>query len=289
MSTTIREALQAARRRLSPSSPSPRLDAELLLGHALGRPREYLHTWPERDLAQREQVRFERLLERREAGEPIAYLTGEREFWSMTLHVVPGVLIPRPETELLVELLLEHLPADRPAQVADLGTGSGAIALALARERPGWNILATDRSSETLAIARENATRLGIGRIDWRLGAWFEPLAGLRFDAIVSNPPYVASDDPHLAQDDVRFEPSGAFDGGPDGLDELRSIIEGSPAHLKPGGWLVLEHGCDQGPAVRALLQTAGLGDIRTHCDLAGLERATIARQGDRVGPAGEA
>jgi release factor glutamine methyltransferase len=289
MSTSIREALYSGERRLSRTSPSPRLDAELLLGYALGRPREYLYAWPERDLTQRQQARFERLVGRRADGEPIAYLTGEREFWSMRLRVAPGVLIPRPETELLVELLLESLPADRPARVVDLGTGSGAIALALARARPGWDILATDRSGEALAMARDNAERLGIERVDWRLGAWFAPLASLRFDAVVSNPPYVASEDPHLSQGDVRFEPNGALDGGPDGLDELRRIIDGSPAHLKRGGWLVLEHGCDQGPAVRSLLLAAGLGAIRTHRDLAGLERATIARQGDPEGFAGEA
>ncbi len=280
MPSTISEALQAAEKSLSRTSPSPHLDAEVLLSHALGRPRSFLYTWPERSLTGEEQDRFRDLIDRRAEGEPIAYLTGEREFWSQAIGVTPGVLIPRPETELLVELALEHLPHGRAARIADLGTGSGAVALALARECPGCRITATDASATALSLARENAERLGLGGIDWRLGSWMEPLAGPRFDLIVSNPPYVASGDPHLERGDVRFEPREALDAGPEGLDDLRRIVEGAPDRLLSGGWLILEHGSDQGEAMRAMLSKAGFKDVETRRDLAGLERATLGRLG---------
>lgn len=285
MFTTIREALQAARRRLSSTSASPHLDAEVLLSHSLGQPRSRLVAWPEHELDEQAQTSFRALIDRRERGEPIAYLTGEREFWSQSIRVAPGVLIPRPETELLVELVLEHFPSEISGRIADLGTGSGAIALALARERPRCWITATDASAAALAQARENAQRLGYDAIDWRLGDWLEPLAGLRFDVIVSNPPYVASDDPHLAQGDVRFEPREALDAGPDGLNDLRRIIGHAPDRLMPGGWLILEHGFEQGEAVRGLLGAMGFDAVHTRRDLSGLERASLGRMSLSEGP----
>jgi release factor glutamine methyltransferase len=258
----------------------PRRDAEILLQHVLGCDRSWLVAHDTDPLPREQAARFRTLWTRRLAGEPVAYLTGRRGFWTLDLAVNTGVLIPRPETELLVETALARIPVDAAWDLADLGTGSGAIALALARERPACRVLATDRSAEALAVARANARRHGIGNVDFREGDWWAPLEGLRLDLIVSNPPYVPAADPHLSRGDVRFEPRGALASGPEGLDDLRTIIAGAPAHLHPGGTLLLEHGYDQGAAVRALLRAAGFTDVRTWRDLNGHERVS---EGDTV------
>jgi release factor glutamine methyltransferase len=251
-----------------------RLDAELLLAAALGVPRARLRSHPEAAAHPAAVARYLRLIGRRAAGEPLAYLTGRREFWSLDLAVSPAVLIPRPETELLVERALALRAAGGGALV-DLGTGCGAIALALARERPGWRVVATDVSEPALAIARANAATLGLERVEFRAGSWFEPLGAERFDLIVSNPPYVAADDPALSGPALRYEPRLALTPGADALECLRALARAAPAHLAPGGWLLLEHGADQGQAVRRELVLAGLRSVRSHCDLAGHERVT--------------
>jgi release factor glutamine methyltransferase len=255
------------------------IDAEWLLAHALRRPRSWLYAHGG-DVADAEtRVRFAALVERRAAGEPVAYLTGSRGFWSFDLRVTPDTLIPRPETELLVELALARLPPARASRIADLGTGSGAIALALARECPDAIVVATDVSSAALAIARENAEALGIGNVRLRQGDWCSALDGSLFDLIASNPPYIADDDPHLIAGDLRFEPGAALASGHDGLDAIRAIVRDAPAHLVPGGWLLLEHGFGQGPAVRALLHAADFVDVDTARDLEGRERVTLGRR----------
>ena len=275
---TIAESLRLAQARLAPLHDTARLDAELLLAHVLDRPRAWLHAWPEKPLGKAAQERFRRLLERRLRGVPIAYLTGRCEFWSLPLEVNPATLIPRPETELLVEQALERIPEAETRDIADLGTGSGAVALAVARERPRCRMVATDRSEEALATARRNAAILGIEGIYFRYGDWYEALRGERFDLILSNPPYVAQDDPHLRQGDLRFEPRSALAAGPDGLDAIRTLISGAAAHLNPGGWLLLEHGFDQGEAVARLLRRSGYHELSRHDDLAGRHRVSAAR-----------
>ncbi len=271
----ISTALIDAARRLAATSDSARLDAEVLLMHVLEVGRTHLYAWPEKTLSSGEAERFETLIDRRSAGEPVAYLTGEQEFWSLTLWVTPATLIPRPETELLVERALAAIPSDAAWQVADLGTGSGAVALALASERPACRIIATDRSETALETAAANGTRLGIGNVEFREGNWLEPLEGERFNVIVSNPPYVAEHDPHLNRGDLRFEPVTALASGADGLDAIRTIAAAAPACLAPGGRLLLEHGFDQGAAVRGLLTGAGFSAVQTWRDAAGLERVT--------------
>jgi release factor glutamine methyltransferase len=275
---TLSELLADAARRLAAISETPRLDAEVLLAAALERPRSYLHAWPEQTPEPEQSARFTAWLERRRTGEPIAYLLGRREFWSLELEVTPDTLIPRPETELLVELALARLPADRAITVADLGTGSGAIALALAVERPLARIVATDRSPAALTIARRNARRLDIGHVEFREGEWCVPLGNERFDLIAANPPYVAAADPRWRQGELRFEPPAALVSGADGLDALRAIIGQVPDYLKPGGWLLLEHGYDQGETVPALLGERGFGAVSDHRDAAGLSRTSSGR-----------
>lgn len=259
-------------------SPTPRLDAQLLLGQVTGLGRAALLVHGQRPLedpAQR--ARYRALVERRARGEPLAYLTGEREFWSFTVEVTPETLVPRPETELLVELALVLGPPG-PARVADLGTGSGAVALALARERPAWQVVASDIAPATLAVARANARRLGLDAVAWLQGHWGAALAAAAFDLVVSNPPYVAEADPALAGA-LAFEPRRALASGPEGLDALRALAAGLPRCLRPGGWLLLEHGAGQGAAVREALAAAGLTDIETARDLAGLERVSRGRR----------
>ena len=274
---TLTVLLRHAARELVTSSETPRLDAELLLAHVLGRPRSYLYTWPEAQPNTAEMTLFQSLLARRVRGEPIAYLTGRREFWSLDLEVSPATLIPRPETELLVELALEKLPLE-PCYIADLGTGSGAIALALARERPNWRILACDASAEALGIARSNAERLDIDSIEFQHSDWLTSIPPLQFNMIVSNPPYVAAASPYLQQGDVRFEPSSALIAGQDGLDAIRQIIKQSGEYLASGAYLLFEHGNEQGAATRKLLQQARYHEIETKHDLAGHERVSGGR-----------
>lgn len=276
---TVGAALAGAARLLG-----TRLDAELLLAHVLDASRAAVIAGDERELSPEQQGDFEQLLARRAAGEPLAYLTGVKEFWSLELEVTPAVLVPRPETELLVEWALAVLPPGRPAHVLDLCTGSGAIALALARERPQARIVASDLSAAALDVARRNARRLALGNVQCLSGNFYDipglPDGSHGFDLIVSNPPYVAEGDPHLA--DLAFEPALALTSGPDGLDALRAIVAGAGARLRAGGWLLLEHGADQGPAVRDLCERAGLRAVQTRRDLAGHERATGGQAPDK-------
>jgi len=268
-----RDALAAATRRLG-----ERADAELLLLHVLHKPRSWLFTHADDALDADVQSAYDALLGRREAGEPVAYITGRRGFWTLELEVTPATLIPRPETELLVELVLRHLPPDFSGRVADLGTGSGAIALAIARERPRAQVLATDASTAALEVARRNAQRHAIGNVDFVHGDWLLPLAGKRFELIVSNPPYIEAADPHLARGDLRFEPASALASGSDGLDDIRRIVDGARRHLDPSGWLLLEHGWNQGAAVRALLLHAGYEQIFTAQDIERRDRVSGGR-----------
>ncbi|MGH8157835.1 MAG: peptide chain release factor N(5)-glutamine methyltransferase [Rhodanobacter sp.] len=266
----VRSVLVAATQRLG-----ERADAEALLLHALGKPRSWLYSHADAALDADVETSYAALLERREAGEPVAYITGHRGFWSMELEVSPATLIPRAETELLVELALQRLPRDVACSVADLGTGSGAIALAIASERPLARITATDASADALTVARRNARCLGIGNVIFANGDWLAPLAGQRFDLIVSNPPYIEAADPHLAQGDLRFEPASALASGQDGLDDIRHIVREARAHLQPGGWLLFEHGWNQGAAARALLVEAGYADVFTGQDLEQRDRVS--------------
>ncbi len=275
----IETVLQQASHKLATVTETSRLEAEILLAHVLGKSRTWLRTWPEHVPSAGQQRRFHELLARRAAGEPVAHLTGERDFWDMTLRVTPDTLIPRPETERLVELALERIPQEADWRIADLGTGSGAIALALARERPACHVIATDLSADALRVARGNAERLGVGNLEFRHGPWLAPLAGERLPLIVSNPPYVHPDDPHLTRGDLRFEPASALGSAPDGLRDIREIAHAAREHLTPGGWLLLEHGYDQGPAVRDILATQGYGELATHTDLSGHERVTLGRR----------
>lgn len=278
MSHDIRGLSAAAAARIG--GGEARFEAELLLAHVLGRPRAWLFAWPEFEPAAAQRETFERLVERRRAGEPIAYLTGHRAFWSFDLAVTPAVLIPRPETERLVELALMRIDADADVAIADLGTGSGAIALALAYERPRARVLASDASDEALAVARANAQRLGIANIDFAQGDWCAALGARRFDVIVSNPPYIAADDAHLGQGDLRHEPPAALASGADGLDAIRRIVADAPRHLHPGGWLLLEHGWQQAAQVRELLVAAAFDDVGSVMDLEGRDRVTLGRAG---------
>jgi release factor glutamine methyltransferase len=259
---------------------SARLDAAVLLAHVLGKPRTYLLAWPDRQPDAAQQQRYAGLLARRLRGEPVAYLTGWREFWSLELEVTPDTLIPRPETETLVALALQAIPVDAALQIADLGTGSGAIALALASERPRCQVVATDRSVAALAVAKRNAGRLQLNNIEFLAGHWFAPLAGRRFDLVVSNPPYIATQDPHLNTGDVRFEPRGALTAGTHGMEALREIAQDARAHLLDNGRLFMEHGYDQGPAACALLQDMGYLEVRDHPDPAGLDRVVTGEKG---------
>ena len=261
-----------------PDSPTARLDAELLLAAALGKSRSYLHTWPEKIVTSEDALTFASYLQRRRGGEPVAYILGQQGFWKLDLEVAPHTLIPRPDTELLVEAALELLPAT-PTQVLDLGTGSGAIALALASERPAWKVTAVDRVLEAVALAERNRQRLHLNNATVLSSHWFSALQGRTYDLIISNPPYIAANDPHLAAGDVRFEPASALVAGQDGLDDLRHIIKEAPAHLNAGGWLLLEHGYDQAAAVRDLLLKEGFEEVHSRIDLGGHERITLGRR----------
>ena len=254
------------------------VDAEWLLAHALEKPRGWLYAHADDRVDAHVRQRFEALVERRAAGEPVAYLTGTRGFWSLDLYVTTDTLIPRAETELLVELALARLPADKDCNVADLGTGSGAIALAIASERPRAQIVAIDASTAALDVARRNAMDLGVRAVDFRQGDWCTALGDATFDLVASNPPYLAEDDAHRWQGDLRHEPEAALVSGRDGLDAIRSIVGSVTAHLRPGGWLLLEHGWEQGSAVRALLVDAGFDAVATQQDLEGRDRVTLGR-----------
>jgi release factor glutamine methyltransferase len=269
---TVADALQAAQQRIDA------VDARVLLCHASGRDATFVIARTEAQLPAPVMEAYAALVERRAAGEPVAYLTGEREFYGRAFKVSPAVLIPRPETELLVDMALERMPRNAPTRVLELGTGSGCIAIALASECSQSKIVATDQSLEALTIARRNAFAFHIGNIAFLQSNWFEGLRRERFDLIVANPPYVAADDPHLEQGDLRFEPRMALDGGPDGLDAVREIVKGARGYLEPGGWLLFEHGHDQGAKARGLLRDAAYREIFSARDLAGIERVSGGR-----------
>jgi release factor glutamine methyltransferase len=276
---SVGDALAQAAAALRGTSPTARLDAEVLVMHICEIGRSELIARQDSMLTGGQLDKLESLLARRKLGEPVAYLTGTREFWSMELNVTPATLIPRPETELLVEKALEHIPRDAGRTIADLGTGSGAIALAIGRERPRCRVIATDISSAALAVARANAGRFGLTNVEFRHGDWYAPLADTKPDMIVSNPPYIPAADPHLATGDVRFEPAQALTAGTDGLDAIRHIAQDAELHLKPGGWLMFEHGWDQAGAVSGLLRRLGYRDIVCSADLAGHARVTGGRR----------
>lgn len=274
----IREVLEDATRRLEALSESARLDAELLLARAIDMPRSYLFAHPEEQLDELTVGRFREALDRRLAGEPMAYITGTREFWSLELLVTPATLVPRPETELLVDLALREIPRRAECDILDLGTGSGAIAIAIARERPLATIVATDISPGALEVARQNARQLDISNIEFLAGNWTEPVRGRAFDVVVSNPPYVCSGD--AALDALHREPRSALCAGADGLDAIRILARDCGALLEPGGVLLLEHGAEQRESAAELLLEHGWSEVSCHTDYAGLPRVTIARRG---------
>lgn len=253
---------------------SARRDTEILLCHCLGKPRAWLYAWPEKEVSSECAQHFSQVLAQRRTGIPVAYITGEREFWSLQLAVNSATLIPRPETETLVAWALE-LPLPETASVLDLGTGCGAIALAVASERPLWQVIAIDASSPALQVARGNATRAGLQRVSFLQSNWYEAVGAQRFDLLLANPPYIESDDPHLARGDVRFEPRSALVSAHGGLADLDLLVAGAPAQLLDGGWLLLEHGFEQADAVRGMLRNTGFHQVSTRRDMAGQERST--------------
>jgi len=254
-----------------------RRDAQVLLGFVLGVSRAWLTAHMDQTADSEAAAKFQSLVALRASGHPVAYLVGMKEFYGLPLRVTPDVLIPRPETEELVEAALERLPQGETRKVVDLGTGSGCIAIAIARERPAAKVTAVDTSSPALALARENAAALDVD-VEFLQGDWFAALGGRRFDLIVANPPYVAADDPHLRQGDLRFEPRAALAAGTDGLADLRRIAGAAPKYLHPGGWLLLEHGYDQAEACRDLLHNAGFAELVFRADVAGLPRIAGGR-----------
>ena len=269
---TTSDLLARGTARLAPVLEQPSLDAGLLLAFALGCARVRLKSHPEEPRTSADEAHYLALIERRAQGEPLAYITGVREFWTLELRVTRDVLVPRPETELLVERALVLVPAPQ-ARVLDLGTGSGAIALALAAERPSWELLATDASPAALAVARDNARRLRLANVSFHTGSWFSGLADRRFDLVVSNPPYVDARDVALLA--LKDEPRQALTPGEDALADLRAIIQAAPPHLHTGGWLALEHGTTQAAAVAHELVARGFVSVRSHRDLGGHERVT--------------
>ena len=259
-------------------SPTAQLDAELLLAHVLDKPRSYLFTWPEKTLSEAHSTAFMALLERRQRGEPVAYLLGRQGFWTLDLQVAEHTLIPRADTELLVEAALQLADANSALQVLDLGTGTGALALALASERAQWAVTGVDRIESAVALAQSNQQQLQLSNVRFLTSHWFSALTDQRYDLILSNPPYIADTDPHLQQGDVRFEPLSALVSGADGLDDLRLIIAQAPSYLTVNGWLLLEHGFDQACAVRELLQLTGFVEVSSQRDLGGHERISLGR-----------
>ncbi|ELV8696584.1 peptide chain release factor N(5)-glutamine methyltransferase [Vibrio fluvialis] len=279
MSLTIEAALKAATLQLTQSgSDSPSLDAAVLLCHALDKPRSYLLTWPDKVLDAPIQAMFDALLQRRITGEPVAYIIGEREFWSLPLKVSPSTLIPRSDTERLVEVALEKAQT-LEGDILDLGTGTGAIALALASELPHRRVVGIDLRDEAQQLATDNANRLHITNVTFLQGSWFEPLSrGTKFALIVSNPPYIEENDPHLAQGDVRFEPKSALVAADNGLADIKHISDAGRDYLQNGGWLAFEHGYDQGASVRTIMQALGYQQVVTEQDYAGNDRVTLGQ-----------
>ncbi|MCS2608931.1 peptide chain release factor N(5)-glutamine methyltransferase [Halomonas dongshanensis] len=272
---------RAAQRLQRAGSPTPRLDAEVLLAHVIERERTWLFTWGDGECPTWQRARFEALVASRAEGRPVAYLTGEREFWGLALETSPHTLIPRPDTETLVAVALEKAPGGQ-GRMLDMGTGTGAIALAFASERPTWQVTGMDIKPEAVDLATRNATRLGITNARFQQSDWFAALESaatpLRFELIVSNPPYIAESDPHLAEGDVRFEPASALVAAADGMADLAHLVASARCHLVPGGWLALEHGHTQAASVRAALTAAGYDAVATRDDLGGNERVTLGQ-----------
>jgi len=273
---SIKNLLAMARDKLA-DSPSARFDTEILMAHVLESKRSFLYANPELELPHNRSEAFKKLVRQRAAGHPVAYLTGTAEFWSLPLRVTPAVLIPRPDTECLVEAALSKIPPEADWRIADLGTGSGAVALAIASERPKCEVHATDISPAAIEVARHNAERLGLGRIHLHCGSWLEPLRG-KFQVIVSNPPYIDADDPHLESGDLRFEPRQALTPGTDGMGAIRLISRDAGTVLASGGWLMFEHGWQQAAATREAMRDAGFGQPESFRDLQGHERVTVGR-----------
>ncbi|MCL9641396.1 peptide chain release factor N(5)-glutamine methyltransferase [Rahnella victoriana] len=256
---------------------SPKRDAEILLGFVTGRARTFIMAFGETQLSAEQLQQLETLLARREQGEPVAYLTGEREFWSLPLSVSPATLIPRPDTECLVEQALERLPAE-PVSILDLGTGTGAVALALASERSDCQVTGIDLQPDAVSLAKHNAQKLNILNVQFLQGSWFTPVAGKRFALIASNPPYIDATDSHLFEGDVRFEPASALVADNAGLADLAHIIAAAPAYLQKGGWLLLEHGWQQAAQVQTLFQDAGYQQVATVKDYGGNDRVSLGQ-----------
>lgn len=251
------------------------IDARMLLAHTLDANHAFLLTHPEQILTSLQQANFRHLVEQRRYGQPVAYLIGKREFYDLTFNVNAAVLIPRPETELLVEWALKLIPSHQPGEILDLGTGSGAIAITIAKHRPQTRVTAVDLSPDALAVARRNASALQVDNVDWVCGNWFDELSTRKFDLIVSNPPYVAAHDPHLQQGDLRFEPQIALSAGRDGMTCIAHIIQSAPQYLSPAGWLLLEHGYDQASKCKRLLAETDFSNICSYPDLAGIMRVS--------------
>ena len=275
---SIDSALRQTIRELAPTSPTSRLDAEVLVMHVCGMGRHELITRGQSALTDDQWDRLHELCAKRKQGAPVAYLTGVREFWSLVFNVSPATLIPRPETELLVEKALAHIPQDAEWTIADLGTGCGAIALALSKERPQCRLIATDISPAALEVARSNAAKFGLTHVEFREGSWLESFADMKLDMIVSNPPYVRANDPHLEQGDLRFEPVQALAAGPEGLDAIRDIALSAREYMNPAARLFFEHGWDQAAAIDQLLHQLGYRNIVCYPDLGGRDRITTCR-----------
>lgn len=273
--STIKQILTLSTEKLSSVSDSAQLDSELLLTSIINKPRSYLHAWPEKTLSESELNKFNSRLKRRLIGEPIAHILGERGFWSLNLNVTTDTLIPRPDTERLVELALENIPQQAQWKILDLGTGTGAIALSLSKERPDCFVTATDQSLAALTVAQQNAEKNQISNIKFIQSDWFSELENQQFDMIVTNPPYICDNDPHLRKGDVRFEPMSALTSGVDGLDDIRTIIKNSRKHLTKDGQLLIEHGYEQADAVSDLLKAANFKSVRNFKDYGGNPRVS--------------
>ncbi len=275
----ISEFIKSGSESIEDITDTPRLDVELLLLNVLGKERSYLYTWPEQKLTDVQIGEAQNLLKRRQQGEPVAYILGKRDFWDFSVEVTPDTLIPRPETELLIELALQKFDSEVQLQIADLGTGSGILAIALAREFANSKVFAVDISEGAIGVARRNGESLRLKNIEFKCGSWLEPLAGKSFDLIVSNPPYIEDADHHLDEGDVRFEPRSALASGEDGLDDIRIIARQAIAHLKASGVLAVEHGYQQGKAVRDIFAAVGFESVETVKDLQGHDRVTLGKK----------
>lgn len=275
MPDSIQDLLQNATRKLSTTSSTAQLDAEVLLCHCLGKNRSYLRTWPDKQITHEQLTAYRTCIEKRRLGMPVAYLTGEREFWSRNFNVSPDVLIPRPDSELLIELSLAHIPPNLAARIIDLGTGSGILAVTLAAERPNSEVIATDISAKAIKMARQNALKFNLDNIHFIESNWFDAVTQSNFDLVISNPPYIAAEDPHLLEGDLRFEPDTALVSADNGLKDIRILVEQAALHLKNNGVLLIEHGYQQQNAVQSIFEALNYRNICTHRDLSGLPRVT--------------